>query len=170
MLKSKKILAIVLLLIVAAPILIFSAFLVKQKLIQYEMEENLENASLQTITVNGKDIQWLKKDKEAVIEGKLFDIKSYRIKNEQIILTGLFDRDEDNLHEQLKNFVQQKNETGGTANHLVIKLIFPPLYNNPALAFCLNPGIIPLHHFLSYNEEIVAPKYLSLITPPPKYG
>jgi len=92
-----------------AAIIFFAAFLVKQKLIENEMEERLETASLQTITVNSTHVQWLKKNKEVLINGNLFDVHTYTTKGNTVILTGLYDKDEDQLHEQLKDFMQQKN-------------------------------------------------------------
>src|SRR5258708_7390887 len=109
MFTKKKILAFVMLLAVAAPLLFFAGFLLKQKLIENDMEEMLENTSLQTITVNITDIQWVKENKEAVIDGKLFDVKSSITKSDLVILTGLYDSEEDGLHEEFNNLVQQKN-------------------------------------------------------------
>src|SRR5690348_6509709 len=129
MFTQKKIPAFIMLLAVAAPLLFFAGFWIKQKLVEHEMEERLETASLQTVTVKINDLQWLKKNKEVVIEGKLFDVRSYTTKGNTVTLTGLYDKDEDHLQEQLKNFMQQKNGASSPLNSIVVKFLFPPLYN-----------------------------------------
>ena len=103
MFNPKKIFALALLFAVVAPLLFFAGYLVKQSLIQNEMEEQLETKALQTITTDLTGVQWLKKNKEVIIEGKLFDVKSYTITGNKIILTGLFDKDEDPRYFELVN-------------------------------------------------------------------
>src|SRR5258708_22819112 len=109
MFTKKKILAFVMLLAVAAPLFFFTCFFAKQKWIEHEMEEQLENASLKTITVDIAAIRWVKENQEVIIAGKLFDVRSFTVNAGKITLTGLFDADEDILNEQMKNFVHQKN-------------------------------------------------------------
>lgn len=158
-----------LLLAVVAPLLFFAGFLVKQSLIHNEMEEKLETASLQSITVNVSSVRWLKKNKEVLINGKMFDVRSYAITGNQIILKGLFDGDEDELHEQLKNMLQQKNSPNSSANSTAIKFLFPPLYN--VTASITDQSLWPQladHSLPCCNEKAVA-RYLSLNTPPPRF-
>jgi hypothetical protein len=169
MFTKKKTLAFIVLLAVTAPILFFSGFLVKQLLIQHEMEEKLETASLQTISIDVTAIQWLKKNKEAVIDGKSFDVKTYNISGNKIILTGLFDDEEDNLNNQLKDFIQQKNGANDPSSSTVIKFLFPPLYNNTAASTDQLVWQNVPHHFMPYKAEKVVEKYLSSDIPPPRF-
>lgn len=170
MFTQKKILAFALLFAVAAPLLFFTCFFAKQKWIEHEMEEQLENASLKTITVDIGAIQWVKQNKEVVIAGKLFDIRSFTIAAGKITLTGLYDKDEDILNEQMKNFVQQKNGPNTPLSQVVFNLLFPPLYNNNADTFGQHPWRLITHYFTPYREEKILSKYLSIISPPPKFA
>ena len=170
MFTKKKILAFVMLLAVAAPLLFFAGFLLKQKLIENDMKEKLESTSLQTVAVNTGDIQWVKENKEAVIDGKLFDVKSSITKGDQLILTGLYDNDEDCLHKQFNNLVQQKNGAASPLGNAVIKFLFPPLYTNTVNPLWQNSWqYIAQDHFSAYKEKIFE-KHLSIITPPPKFA
>ena len=157
-----------LLLAVLAPLLFFTGFLVKQKIIQNVMEEKLETASLQTITANNAGVQWLTKNKEAVVDGKLFDVQSYTISGSKIILTGLYDTDEDNLHEELNNFLQRKNDPNAPLNSTVIKFLFPPLYNNTAILICQNTWQQIAQQYTPYLQEKVADSCLDSDIPPPR--
>jgi hypothetical protein len=169
MFTKKRILAFVMLLAVAAPLFFFTCFFVKQKWIENEMEEHLENASLRTITVDIGSIQWVKKNKEVTIAGKLFDVRSFTIAGDKITLTGLYDKDEDILNEQLKSFVQQKNGANTPLNHVVFNLLFPPLYTNTAAPFTQSPWQVVTQDFIPYREEKIPCKYLSILSPPPKF-
>jgi len=170
MFTKKRILALVMLLAVAAPLFFFTCFFAKQKWIEHEMEEQLENTSLRTITVDIVAIQWVKKNKEVLIAGKLFDVRSFKIAAGKITLTGLYDKDEDILNEQMKSFVQQKNGTNTPLNQAVFNLLFPPLYNNTADLTAQNPWQVITHHFIPYQEEKIPSKYLSILSPPPKFA
>ena len=158
------------LLLVAAPMLFFTCFLVRQKLIEHEMEERLEDAAVQTIVVNREDVVWLKKNKEVTVDGKLFDVRSYTITGNKISLSGLFDNEEEELHAQLDNFLHQKNDNSSPLAHLFIKLIFPPLYNtSPSSLFSHNTLQSIARQLFPYQENIIFKKYSSLVGPPPKF-
>jgi hypothetical protein len=169
MFTKKRILAFVMLIAVAAPLFFFTCFFVKQKWIEHEMEERLENASLRTITVDVGSILWVKKNREVIIAGKLFDVRSFTLAGGKITLTGLYDKDEDILNEQMKSFVQQKNGANTPLNQVVFNLLFPPLYNNTADAFAQRPWQVITHDFIPYREEKIPSKYLSILSPPPKF-
>ena len=79
------------LLVVAAPLFFLGGFSIKQKLIQLAMTEKLEQGFLQNITANRSEIVWVKKNKEAIVEGKLFDVKQeiYRLSDRFIYNLGL---------------------------------------------------------------------------------
>ena len=169
MFTKKKILAFVMLLAVAAPLLFFAGFLLKQKLIENDMEEMLENTSLQTVTVNLADIQWVKENKEAVIDGKSFDVKSSITKGDQVILTGLYDNEEDGLHEEFNNFVQQKNGAASPLGNAVIKFLFPPLYTNTVNPLWQNSWQYIAQDLFSNYQEKISENNLSIISPPPRF-
>jgi hypothetical protein len=65
-----------------------------QQWIRWEKIEELENSKLIQVTVSRSSINWIKEEKELLIGGKLFDVKSIIEKDGQIILTGLYDQEE----------------------------------------------------------------------------
>lgn len=163
---SKKILVFALLLIVAMPVFFSVGFLVRQKLIEHEMMEKLESASLQTVTVPLANIAWVKKDKEAIINGKLFDIKSLTISGNNAIVTGLYDDDESKLHEVVKNLFQQKNKQSSPFSNLAVKFFSLPITTaNSAISVIANWHYISQQHF-KYSEKIPVPPFLADILPP----
>lgn len=166
LLSLKKIFTIALLLIVALPLFFSAGFFVKQKLIQFQMKERLQKASLQTVTLPLSDIKWVKKNKEISIDGKLFDVKSLIISGSNAIITGLYDVDENKLHEVLKNFVQHKNNQSSPMSNLAVKFFSQPITTaNSANTVTTNWHYISQHQY-NYSEKIPIPPFLADILPP----
>ncbi len=154
------------LLLVTMPLFFFVGFLVKEKLVQHEMEEKLENNFLQTITVNISDIQRVKQNKEVIIFGKLFDIKSEIRNGNEITLTGLYDEEENKLREEFANIMHRKTGDSTPFDQFIIKFIFTSaIIRNPPIPLLLPFELIQTVYPF-FNETIVS-LHLSLNTPPP---
>lgn len=165
-LRFRNITAYFLLLLTASPIL-FGAYLhVSQIIIQHEMREKLEQANLVTITVNKSEVKWMHKGREALINGNLFDVEEYSVKDDYIKLTGLFDEDEEKLIAQIEN-TQKNNPNNSNNNALVFQLLSCfSLYteNDQATSrpFFNKQIFSPLQNLIILSVE------LSNDTPPPK--
>ena len=73
--------------------LLFSVYtIIEKKMIEHRMEEKL-----QTITLDASAVIWLKKNKELLINGKPFDVKSISRNGDHIIVTWLYDLEEKSL-------------------------------------------------------------------------
>jgi hypothetical protein len=155
------------LMLIAAPFLLFVCFVVQQKIVQHRMLEKLEQTSLQSISINEADIIWVKENKEALIDGKLFDVKSYSVNSNKITLTGLFDKDEDALKKDYASiFHSNKNESIPT-NELVLKCMFVYViinHNVDDSNYITNSNIEK--KYLSFSQKSIT-QYLSVHTPPP---
>jgi hypothetical protein len=163
----KRILVAALLLVVAGPIFFSGVFLVQQKLLQHEMMEKLETEAIQTINISVTDIHWVKKDKEALINGRLFDVKSIAIANNNITLTGLFDTDEDDLMAMMKDATQQNKNNNSPLYQLVVKCLFQSLYNQ-SLYSSIDASWIIITKKKSTYFELLAEPFCYITTPPPK--
>jgi len=156
-----------LLLVVMAPVLLFTGFLVKQKYIQHQVHERLERASLSTITAGIADVKWLKEGKEAEINGRLFDVKSFKYKGNTITLTGLFDENEQELKKEFTCLLKEKKGDTAPLNQLVLKFLFSPAINknNAFTASITGIAAIPVT-YAAYSENTQA-QYIAVTTPPP---
>jgi hypothetical protein len=164
--KTKKTGILLLLLIVAAPVLLFTGFLIKQKSIQYNMNERLQKASLHTITANLADVKWIKQNKEAEINGRLVDVKEYYITRNQIIITGLYDDEEHELKKDMVELIKEKKGSPAPIHQLVLKLILSVTIDEHdvfSLTFLSTADKIKY----PINNESTISQYLSVITPPP---
>jgi len=160
----RKISAIGLVLLIAMPLVFTIGILVKQKIVQFHRRERLETEQLQTITIAAENIHWVKKGKEILVAGKLFDIKHFEKKNSKVIITGFFDKEEDGLYDQLNKIAKDKNSPSPFTT--VINFLLTPYYND------LVPGHFQINwqrhstEYFSYAEKI--PSFpVSDITHPP---
>ena len=128
--------------LVAMP-LFFSVYtIIEQKIIQHRMQEKLERGNLQIITVDAASVIWLKKNKELLVNGEPFDVKSIAISGNKLILSGLFDIREKELKKQLEKYTHAQERSSATNNSLLL-LFFTTYYQstetiNLSCSFSLN--------------------------------
>ena len=165
---QKKITAFGLLLLVAIPLFFSVGILVKQKIIQYQRSERLETELLQTITISSEKINWVKPGKEILVDGKLFDVKSFKTEEKKILLTGFFDSEEDNLIAKLKNELQQKKGDNSPLGQLVAKHLSQQVFSE-SVSFSIQTTwkILTINRF-SFYSELMPEAHCFSIVPPPK--
>ena len=79
------------------PLLFTIINLLQQKAIQINSRLQLCIKKNETITLNKEKVYWLKKGKEVLIDGHFFDVKSFKMEGDMVLLTGYFDQKEDQL-------------------------------------------------------------------------
>jgi hypothetical protein len=145
------------------PLLFALFFLVKQQTIRHEMKERLERELLHTIAVPQDKVVWAKYNKEIIVEGKMFDVESYSIKDSVCVFTGLFDEEETALNDLLEKKTNDKNE-----NELLAQLF--QWLQSPCISLSFheevavnknNETCFPVLHHISFP-------YINIPTPPPQ--
>ncbi|MEQ1676705.1 MAG: hypothetical protein ABL876_08395 [Chitinophagaceae bacterium] len=130
------------------------------------MKEQLEKKLLLTITVNKEDVQWVKSGKEILLGNRMFDIKSYELRDGYYTFTGLYDDDETLLLQQLRDSQQKEKKTG---NKYLVQLF--QLLQTPCES--LQPYIIsssPDGMLQYYSDRSRLPSlYSTILTPPPQF-
>ena len=127
MLLRTKILSVLFLLIFAVPTLCTVAYLAAVKINAHQMEEKLGQLSLETVLIDADELVWVEKGKEVLINGKLFDVKSSKIINGKILLTGLFDAAEDAIAKKITALQNNKNDSSSPIFSLLAKLFCPAI-------------------------------------------
>lgn len=120
--KNKFLSLISLLTLVMLPVFIAVFFLAQQTVIRHEMKEQLEQQSLQTIRIAEKNITWIEKGKELIVDGKLFDVKSSKYTGDYVEVTGLFDEMELSLQHQLI-FSQNPEKNGKQKQEFIYQIL-----------------------------------------------
>ena len=98
----KAISASILLIVLLCPLLMFVSIQLRQVCIREAMMERLERESQHTVKL--EKLIWYKKDKELLIEGRLFDVKSIqKCDDGKYLVKGLYDEEETELKKQIRH-------------------------------------------------------------------
>jgi hypothetical protein len=166
MLLRKKILSVLFLLIFAVPILCTVTYLAAIKINAHQMEEKLERSSLETVLINTDQLVWVKKGKEVLLSGKLFDVKSLEITDGKIRLTGLFDTVEDAISKKITALQNNKNDSSSPVFSMLAKLLCPAIlqqYNSNSIIDILSD----IDKFPALLCAKCTKPLISVTTPPP---
>ena len=164
----KKITSLLALLLVSIPF-IFSVFsVVKLVIIKGQMSENLESEQLQTLTISKNDAKWVVPGKEILIDGNLFDIKSCRYIQNKLVITGLYDKEEDNLQDHIEKLFHQKENGNSTGNAALLNLFFQTLFIEKNTSFKTYITIRLLKNSNYAFTETLVSATSDILIPPPK--
>lgn len=164
--RKHHIIASLLLILISSPILLFVYFSTEQQFIRIQMKEALEHRQLQTITIVTNTVKWFKKDKEIIIGGRLFDIKSHEEKDGISIFTGLFDEKETAIKKKMEKLRHEQNDSTNT----IVSQILSSVWCQPEDISSINDIRKPVHinAYVSYFKSDLLNSFLSAPSPPPK--
>jgi hypothetical protein len=143
----------------AAPVLMPAYFITSRPLIRHEMMERMEKQNLTAIQVPVEEFYWYEKDREIIVDGKMFDVKSIRLHNGTYYITGLFDEQETELELVLEKKMEDSSLPqqlvqicASVADHdiYLFEPIIPDSPNNTGTEY-------KLPHFPKYCSSIVIP-------------
>lgn len=163
----KTISAIGMLILVSLPGFLIVHYQVMQLRIQHHMEEKLEKEHIQIVHIPVNEIQWHKKNKEIIIDGKLFDIKSITLLNGVAECKGLFDEKETSIKEMI-NQLQQQQEKDNPLNISTAKFFSLVFFKEDCLAYSLPCCLFLPSVYNSCNNYPQIYSNLSTPAPPPK--
>lgn len=127
---SQKITACSLVLLFAIPLLYTVVLTVQQKVIQINSRLKLQSATTINITISKKEVSWVKKGKEVLINGKYFDVSRCQDIGDHYVLTGYYDKKEDKLVARIKKVFLQQSHAENPVNQVVLKFLFFPIFYN----------------------------------------
>ena len=154
-----------LLLLLAALPLVYTLFMgIPQRAIQHKMKERLETQLLQTITIAKSDVLWIKDGKEIWVNGRMFDIKSFHLRNGAYVFSGLYDEEETAMLEQIQK--DQQNNNSNSKQLVQLFQLLQSFYNSPQEEI-VSPGNIPGGKFIPEASPL-ASQFISIFTPPPQ--
>jgi hypothetical protein len=162
----KKITAMVLLAVMSAPMLVSVYQLVQQQHIQHQVKEQLEIAALETFIIPANELQWVKKDREILLNGHFFDVKSIARSGNSFIVKGLFDHKETTIAKKIEQQAGGNNKNTGhtkTALQFLLLTVFCKTQNS----ITINPPVIITKAGIAYYNQAACSRPLAVITPPP---
>lgn len=165
---KKQLAAFGLLLLVALPLFLSVGIFLKQQLVQHQRIQRFKTELLEILTIKAEKVDWVKAGKEIQIDGKLFDVESFKKAGNNIVFTGFYDYKEEKLVKHIKEIEQQKNKSGSPLSQLAVKFLFLPNYKEFTTFSIQNNWQIIVRQFPLYTESISNMAYAT-VAPPPKY-
>ena len=164
----KTICVIVIFIAASAPLFLSAFFLGGRILIRHAMLEKMENQQLTSVQIPEDSFRWYKQDREVVIDGKMFDVKSIELIKGVYHLTGLFDEVETALNEKLNDIHDNNNDPSSETN-----LIFHVSLGIEGEEKLLNQFQFyspdELHIQKNLFQVMMKPQHqLDILSPPPK--
>lgn len=154
---------LILLMVSIALPLILSAFSnIHQAWIRHEMLERLERRNLHTISLSPGEVVWYKKEKEIIINNRMFDVKSWKNVDGKIIFQGLYDEEETAF---LKKVKEQTSDTQNS-RHVIKAYQLESSWIAEEASFYTSP--ILHFSYLSYREVKLPMNSATKDTPPPR--
>ncbi|HEU4633136.1 MAG TPA: hypothetical protein VFS22_04080, partial [Flavisolibacter sp.] len=122
--------SVLLLLLVLLPFVSIIFLQLWQLHVKHEAKEKLEQAFLETIVLQRDQFYWEEEGKEISIGGRMFDVKSFLIKEGCFIITGIFDDKETAIHTML-------SKQAGKAGLLIKLLAFTHFFFSLVVVFSI---------------------------------
>lgn len=163
----KTISAIGILILLTLPGFLIVHYQLMQLHAQHQMEEKLEKKHIQIVHIPVNEIQWHKKNKEIIIDGKLFDIKSITLLNGVAECQGLFDEKETEIKEMI-NQLQQQQEKDNPLNSRTAEFFSLVFFKEDRLPYSLPCCLFHPSVYNSCDNYPLIYSNLSIPTPPPK--
>lgn len=160
-----KLIAFIFLLIISVPVFLSVKFILEENMIWEEVEEKMNTAVLQSVSIAKADIIWVKAGKEILLDDKLFDVKHIEYSNGMAILTGFFDTEETELLTKFKKYTDD-NSRDNPLNKLAFKFLFCPVYNSYAEIIYETHWQSVSHQYYSFDEMLPASPSLPFAHPP----
>ena len=151
----------------SVPVFLSVKFILKEILIEQEVEKKMKTEVLQSVSIAKSGIIWIKPGKEILLDDKLFDVKYFESANDIIILTGFFDNEETELMSELKKYAEV-NDKENPFSELAFKFQFSPLYHSHTEMSCFTNWHYISNQYHSFISTLPVTPCFSF-THPPKF-
>lgn len=131
------------------------------------MEKKLAKGNLQTITLEASSVVWMEKNKEILVSGESFDVKSMSRSGNNIVFTGLFDLWEKDLKKKLEAYQHSEKRSSSTANSMVLLMILHYCQVAESINIIV-PFVIQKKPAREENQDKIRSLYTDIIIPPPR--
>jgi hypothetical protein len=164
---TKKISFFILFIAASAPLFLSAFFLTGRMVIRHEMREKMEKENVITIDIPANEFRWHKKNREIIINGKMFDVKSI-VKDKEIYhISGLFDENESILDEELRRMNEDKDGRQKKANIILQVCLGIIADDKSGLPFQFTPPPVIIAFVSGAYHDYHSKHCLNIISPPP---
>ena len=162
--RGRHIIPIFFLLLTLAPTLFMSGLQLFQAFIRQRMEHALDKETLVTISFPASEVVWYEEGREVMVDGRMFDIKTYQINNGLFTAQGIYDEEETRVVSLMKGHWSEEQQS-----HFVVQLL---LLSHCIIFISFLVYTFTLRQLKASSKPLLAPTYLSpflsIVVPPPK--
>lgn len=162
--NSSYIIPLFFLVLTLAPILFMAGLQAFQFYIKQRMEASLERDALHTVTLPAAEVHWYEEGREILVDGKMFDIKTYSIQDGVFTAQGVFDEEETEIVKLLSGHWSDQEQT-----QFVVQLL---LLSHCIILFTFFFVSFGVHLYRSQPAAPISLMYpsplLAVVSPPPK--
>ena len=131
------------------------------------MDKKLAQETIQTITLEESSVVWLEKNKEILVAGKPFDIKTITRSGNNITFSGLFDFRDKVLKNQLEAYQNSKDRSASESNSFLL-LLFANYYQVAEPINLNAPVLVNKEKEWQKYQDKIHSLYLEILIPPPR--
>lgn len=132
--------------------------------IKLRVEASLERDALHIVTLPATEVHWYEEGREILVDGKMFDIKTYSITDGVFTAQGIFDEEETEIVQLLNGHWSDKEQT-----QVIVQLL---LLSHCIILFGLFLVSFGISLHANKPASLIRLLYtsplLSIISPPPK--
>ncbi len=162
--KGRHIIPLFFLLLTLAPTLFMSGLQLFQAAIRQRMERALDKEALITITLPAGEVVWYEEGREVMVEGRMFDIKTYEIKDGFFTAQGIYDEEETRVVNLMKGHWSEAQQS-----HFIVQLL---LLSHCIIVLTFLVFTFGMPQFSNSLHSLLANRYpspfLAIVVPPPK--
>jgi hypothetical protein len=167
--KSGKTISLTILIFAAVlPLFLSAIFLGGRIAIRITMLRNLDEEHITTIHIPEKDFKWFEENREILVDGRMFDVKSIQLNDGMYEVTGLYDEMETELNAMLEDIHKDaKNNKDKTVNifQVCLGLVSETPFTTNNLQQRLNPEKV---NYVSYNNMLITKGFFHPFFTPPR--
>jgi hypothetical protein len=150
--------------LIAAPLLFIVLLQGLQLYVRHQLKERLEREAQVHLAIPAGELVWIKKGRELLVDGKMFDITTIRYEGNTALVTGIFDPEETGILHLLKQ--QASSSRGATSLAHLFVWLQQFVATGTTLTFSFGCEITPL--FAPFTLAPYTSPVLSLLAPPPQ--
>lgn len=156
-----------LLLLLAVPVIVGLCLHIQQQIHILNARERLEKSTLQSFQLNENEIVWERAGKEILINGQLFDVKQLTIKNGIATITGLFDKQEDQIKQAIVLIENKKSNHSENPIPQVLTNLLTPAMVSATIEHAACWMLLNQTNFTINNTDSCSNRFLEVAAPPP---
>lgn len=150
--------------IIATPLLFIVLLQGLQLYVRHQLAERLEKEAQVHLAIPAGELVWVKRGREIVVDGQMFDIKTIRYEGDTVLVTGIFDHKETGIMRLLK----QQGQASQSSRSLAHLFVWLQQFVDPGSSFVFLLWRRDAPAFASFILPHYSSPVLARLAPPPQ--